>query len=131
MWLANVTLAVGVQKLIPPFHRALKVTKQEAAGGSIMRRSKNWTREQFDKMARGIGLPLLGLEAGCSVLEALLGLAAIDAARVLLILERGIKSDLYGFSPGAGIVQNNDQPFPIFGGSKRHGNSQDFRFDPR
>jgi hypothetical protein len=102
------------------------------------RRPKNWTREQFDKMARGIGLPLLGLEAGSSVLEALLGLAPIDAARVSLILERGIKSGLYDFlpgvaindaqhavtrarpnevSPGAGIVQNNDndQPFPIFG----------------
>ena len=89
-------------------------------------------------MAKGIGLPLLGLEAGSSVLEALLGLAPIDAARVLAILERGIKSDFYDFlpgvnvndaqhavmranpnevSPGAGVVQNNDphQPFPIFG----------------
>jgi hypothetical protein len=87
-------------------------------------------------MSSGIGLPLLGLEAGSSVLEALLGLNPFDAARVLFILERGIKSDLYNFlpgvdindaqhavtrarpnevSPGAGIVQNNDQPFPIFG----------------
>jgi hypothetical protein len=100
------------------------------------RRSKNWSREEYDAMCRGIGGPLLALEAGTALLERLLGLADIDAARVLAILERGIKSDLYDFlpgvdfndaqhavirtwpsevSPGAGIVQKNDQPFPIFG----------------
>jgi hypothetical protein len=101
------------------------------------RRSKDWTREQFDKMAPGIGLDLLGLEVGSSVFEAILNLGIpLHAARVFAILERGIKSDLYDFlpgvdindaqhavtrawanevPPGAGIVHDNRQPFPIFG----------------
>jgi hypothetical protein len=98
------------------------------------RRSKNWSRAQFDKLAKGTGLELLALESGGAALFAPF---PIDAARAVTILERGIKSDLYDFlpgidfnvdaqhavirtwpsevPPGAGIVLNNDQPFPIVG----------------
>ena len=100
------------------------------------RGTKNWKREEFDAMRKGIGLDILLGQTGGAVLERLLGVSEIDSARVFLILERGIKIDLYDplpavdinnaqhavtrvwadeVSPGAGIVTDNDQPFPIFG----------------
>jgi len=100
------------------------------------RGTKNWKRDEFDAMRQGIGLGILLGEGSGAVLERMLGTAEIDSARVVAILERGINIDLYDPLPsvdindaqhavtrawanevpaGAGIVSDNDQPFPIFG----------------
>jgi hypothetical protein len=100
--------------------------------------SKKWSREAAGEVGKGIGLGILLGEASGALLTALQSRATtpLDIARILLVLERGIKSDLYApledvhiedarhavtrawaneVPSNAGIVHNDDQPFPIFG----------------
>jgi hypothetical protein len=101
------------------------------------RNEHNWKRDEVFAMGKEYGWAFEALESGSPLLASFLGIVpGINAAIARGILERGIRSDVYDPLPGvdindaqhavtrtppeevpagAGIVQSNNQPFPIFG----------------
>jgi hypothetical protein len=93
-----------------------------------------YSREQLNELSEGSGTKILELEALATGVGLLAG-GPIDAAKVAVILSRGIKTDDYETLPernvleagnaahvfannipaGAGVTQDNAQPYPVYG----------------
>ena len=99
------------------------------------RTERTYSRDQLDSLSRGAGGAIFDVEALASGIALLLG-GPGDAAKVALILERGIKTSEYARVPeidildrgnaaanvfadqipaGVGVTVNDNQPYPVYG----------------